>query len=122
MTEFLASGDIRRGAEINRRVTYDAPCHLYHAQRVTAAPQRVLTSIPGLEYIELEGMQDCCGGAGIYNLSEPEMSNQLLSDKINKVKATGADVLVTVRSDNFTGSSGATKTANSCAISEVACR
>ncbi|HEY9430130.1 MAG TPA: heterodisulfide reductase-related iron-sulfur binding cluster [Blastocatellia bacterium] len=95
VTEFLASGDIRRGAEINRRVTYDAPCHLYHAQRVTAAPQRVLTSIPGLEYIELEGMQDCCGGAGVYNLSEPEMSESLLADKIGKAQATEAEVLVT---------------------------
>jgi glycolate oxidase iron-sulfur subunit len=95
VTEFLASGDIRRGAEINRRVTYDAPCHLYHAQRVTAAPQRVLASIPGLEYRQLEGMQDCCGGAGVYNLSEPEMSESLLADKIGKAQATEAEVLVT---------------------------
>ncbi|MGE0131849.1 MAG: heterodisulfide reductase-related iron-sulfur binding cluster [Blastocatellales bacterium] len=95
VTEFLAWGKIRRGAEINRRVTYDAPCHLYHAQRVMTAPQQILASIPGLEYKQLEGMQDCCGGAGIYNLSEPEMSESLLSDKIGKVKATGAEVLVT---------------------------
>jgi glycolate oxidase iron-sulfur subunit len=95
VTEFLASGDIRRGAEVNRRVTYDAPCHLYHAQRVTTAPQRVLASIPGLEYRQLEGMQDCCGGAGIYNLSEPEMSESLLADKIGKARATEAEILVT---------------------------
>ncbi|HEU0178928.1 MAG TPA: heterodisulfide reductase-related iron-sulfur binding cluster [Blastocatellia bacterium] len=95
VTEFLASGDIRRGAEVNRRVTYDAPCHLYHAQRVTTAPQRVLASIPGLEYRQLEGMQDCCGGAGVYNLSEPEMSESLLADKIAKAKATEAEILVT---------------------------
>ncbi len=95
VTEFLARGQIRRGAEINRRVTYDAPCHLYHAQRVMTAPQQILSSIPGLEYRQLEGMQDCCGGAGIYNLSEPEMSESLLADKICKVKATEAEVLVT---------------------------
>jgi glycolate oxidase iron-sulfur subunit len=95
VTEFLASGDIRRGAEINRRVTYDAPCHLYHAQRVTAAPQQVLASIPGLEYRPMEGMQDCCGGAGVYNLSEPEMSESLLADKIGKAQATEAEILVT---------------------------
>src|SRR5262245_47009024 len=95
VTEFLASGDIRRGAEINRRVTYDAPCHLYHAQRVTTAPQQVLASIPGLEYVQLEGMQDCCGGAGVYNLSEPEMSESLLADKIGKAQATEAEILVT---------------------------
>ncbi|QQS46838.1 MAG: 4Fe-4S dicluster domain-containing protein [Acidobacteriota bacterium] len=95
VTEYLAQGEIKTGAPIDRRVTFDAPCHLYHAQRVTSAPQQVLKSIPGIEYTPLEGMQDCCGGAGIYNLSEPEMSERLLADKIGKVKATGADLLVT---------------------------
>ncbi len=95
VTEFLADGEIKAGAELNQTVTYDAPCHLYHAQRVQTAPQKVLQTIPGLEYKQLAGFQDCCGGAGIYNLSEPEMSEALLSDKIHKVKATGADTLVT---------------------------
>lgn len=95
VTEFLAEGEIKPGAPLPEKVTYDAPCHLYHAQRVMTAPQKVLAAIPGLEYKQLEGMQDCCGGAGIYNLSEPEMSNRLLEDKITKVKATGAEVLVT---------------------------
>ncbi len=95
VTEYLANGEIRRGAEVNESVTLDAPCHLYHAQRVMTAPQTVLAAIPGLEYRQLEGMQDCCGGAGIYNLSEPEMSEAILSDKISKVKATGAKVLAT---------------------------
>lgn len=99
VTEFLAplidAGEFKTGAPLEQRVTYDAPCHLYHAQRVQTAPQKLLAAIPGLAFKPLEGMQDCCGGAGIYNLSEPEMSNRLLSDKINKVKATGAEVLVT---------------------------
>ena len=43
----------------------------------------------------MEGMQDCCGGAGVYNLSEPEMSESLLADKIGKAQATEAEVLVT---------------------------
>ncbi len=95
VTEYLAQTEVRRGAPVNERVTYDAPCHLYHAQRVTTAPQQLLQAIPGLDYAPLEGMADCCGGAGIYNLSEPEMSERLLSGKIAKVKATGAQVLVT---------------------------
>lgn len=94
-TEFLAQGPLRRGALLNERVTLDAPCHLYHAQRVMTAPQQVLAAIPGLDFRLLEGMQDCCGGAGIYNLSEPEMSNAVLADKMAKVKATGARVLLT---------------------------
>ena len=99
VTEFLAplidTSEFKIGAPLDQRVTYDAPCHLYHAQRVQTAPQKLLAAIPGLEFKPLEGMQDCCGGAGIYNLSEPEMSNRLLSDKINQVKATNAEVLVT---------------------------
>ena len=95
VSEHLASTGVKRGAEMRTKVTYDAPCHLYHAQRVTNAPQQVLAAIPGLEYVPLEGMQDCCGGAGIYNLTEPEMSERLLSDKIEKVKATRAELLVT---------------------------
>jgi len=95
VSEYLAAGEVRRGASLEMRVTYDAPCHLYHAQRVTAAPQRLLAAIPGLDYTPLDGMQDCCGGAGIYNLSHAEMSESLLGEKIEKVKATGADVLAT---------------------------
>lgn len=95
VTEFLAASEIKAGAPVEQPVTYDAPCHLYHAQRVQTAPQKLLAAIPGLEYRQLEGFQDCCGGAGIYNLSEPAMSQQLLADKIGKVKATGAEVLLT---------------------------
>ncbi len=95
ITEFLAQGGLVQGAPIQKKVTYDAPCHLYHAQRVTNAPQQLLAAIPGLEYKPLEGLQDCCGGAGIYNLSEPEMSGKILSDKMSKVKATEAELLVT---------------------------
>jgi glycolate oxidase iron-sulfur subunit len=95
VTEYLAQRGVRRGASLQERVTYDAPCHLYHAQRVTTAPQQLLQAIPGLDYAPLEGMADCCGGAGIYNLSEPEMSERLLAGKIAKLKATGAQMLVT---------------------------
>ena len=95
VTEVLAGCEIRRGGEINEQVTFDAPCHLFHAQRVQTAPQKVLASIPGLKYRPLEGMQDCCGGAGIYNLSEPEMSAAILSGKIERVRATGAGLLAT---------------------------
>ncbi len=96
VSEYLNKIGVREGAPIEQSVTYDAPCHLYHAQRITSAPQDVLkAAIPKLDFRPLEGMQDCCGGAGIYNLSEPEMSDKILSDKISKVKATSADLLMT---------------------------
>lgn len=95
VSELLASNGIRKGGELKVRVTYDAPCHLYHAQRIQSAPQQMLAAIPGIEYVPLEGMQDCCGGAGIYNLTEPDMSERILNQKMARLKATGADILVT---------------------------
>jgi glycolate oxidase iron-sulfur subunit len=96
ISEFLTSIGPRTGAPLEQKVTYDAPCHLYHAQRITAAPQQLLkTAIPDLKFIPLEGLSDCCGGAGIYNLSEPEMSEKILTDKIARVKATDANLLLT---------------------------
>lgn len=96
VSEYLNSLGVRKGAAIERSVTYDAPCHLYHAQRITSAPQDVLrNAVPDLDLRPLDGFQDCCGGAGIYNLSEPEMSDRILTAKMDKVRATGAELLVT---------------------------
>jgi len=95
VTEFLARRSPVEGAPLPQAVTMDAPCHLFHAQRVTTAPEQVLKAIPGLDYRPLPGSQDCCGGAGIYNLSEPEMSGRILEEKIDQVRGTGASVLAT---------------------------
>ncbi len=54
--------------------TYQDPCHLAHAQRITAPPRRLLAQIPGLEIRELEESSLCCGSAGIYNVTQPEMA------------------------------------------------
>ena len=55
----------------------------------------MLDSIPDLEFRSLEGAERCCGGAGIYNLLEPEMSAQVLDEKLRQIEATGAKVLAT---------------------------
>jgi len=120
VTEYLGETGIIAGAPIKRRVTFDAPCHLYHAQRVTAAPQRLLGLIPGLEYVPLEGMQDCCGGAGTYNLSEPELSGRLLSGKMSKVKDTDAEVLVTANPGcQMQLSAGVTLSGAGCRVAHI---
>ena len=54
ITEFLVSLPLEPPkAAITRKVTYQDPCHLAHAQRVTAAPREVLRCIPGLELVEM---------------------------------------------------------------------
>jgi glycolate oxidase iron-sulfur subunit len=96
ITELLAERGIASPANsIRRRVAYDAPCHLYHAQRVTQAPIEVLKAVPGLELVPLRGSDSCCGGAGIYNLQHPELSGQILADKLAAIRESGADTVAT---------------------------
>jgi glycolate oxidase iron-sulfur subunit len=98
VSEFLIEAGIRRPAgRIERLVAYDAPCHLIHAQRITQAPVDVLRAIPGVTLVPLRGFESCCGGAGIYNLQHPQLSADILSDKIASIRESGAD---TVASSN----------------------
>jgi glycolate oxidase iron-sulfur subunit len=95
VSELLAAAGPRMGAPLTRRVTYDAPCHLQHAQRVTAAPLKVLDAIPGLERVALVDSDQCCGSAGIYNLLEPALSAAVLAPKIAHIELTGATLVAT---------------------------
>jgi glycolate oxidase iron-sulfur subunit len=95
-SEFLIEAGIRQpAAHVERRVTYDAPCHLIHAQRIAQAPMDVLRAIPGITLVPLRGFENCCGGAGIYNLQHPELSADILRDKIASITETGADTVAT---------------------------
>ncbi|HEY1429772.1 MAG TPA: (Fe-S)-binding protein, partial [Candidatus Tumulicola sp.] len=76
-------------------VTYQEPCHLVHAQRVSAAPRRLLRQIPGLQLIEMNESALCCGSAGIYNLTRPAMSAKLRARKSGNITATNAAVVAT---------------------------
>jgi glycolate oxidase iron-sulfur subunit len=94
VSEFLMETGVRPPTgRIERRVAYDAPCHLIHAQRITQAPIEVLRAIPGVTLVPLRGFESCCGGAGIYNLQHPELSGDILTDKIASIKESGADTV-----------------------------
>ena len=87
---------IREGAAIeNPKVTYDASCHLLYAQHAGTAPLKLLQSIPGLNFVPLAGAERCCGGAGVYNLLERELSGGVLADKVSNIKDTGANLVAT---------------------------
>jgi glycolate oxidase iron-sulfur subunit len=94
-SELLAEAGPRPGAAVERTVTYDAPCHLLHAQRVATPPLRVLGAIPGLTLVPLEGSEHCCGSAGIYNLVEPDVSDAVLARKLAHVAETRATLVAT---------------------------
>jgi glycolate oxidase iron-sulfur subunit len=76
-------------------VAYHDACHLAHAQKITAAPRRLLKMIPGLSITEIAEADICCGSAGTYNLEQPEMAGQLGQRKVGHILATGAEAVVT---------------------------
>lgn len=92
----LQTMNIRRGSAIAKnRVTYDTSCHLLYGQHAGEASLKMLEAVPDLNFANLEGAERCCGGAGIYNLLEPEMSGRVLEEKLSQIKRTGATVLAT---------------------------
>jgi glycolate oxidase iron-sulfur subunit len=95
--EWLAQITIRNPKfEIrNQVVTYHESCHLSHGQKVVLQPRELLKAIPGLKLVELPEANWCCGSAGIYNLTQPEMAGQLLERKIAHIKSTGATTVAT---------------------------
>jgi len=77
------------------RVTYQDSCHLKNVMKGGSSPRQLLKSIPQVDYVELQDAGSCCGSAGIYNMTQPVMANQILENKMVKVKHTEAHVLLT---------------------------
>ncbi|NOK64043.1 MAG: 4Fe-4S dicluster domain-containing protein [Chloroflexi bacterium AL-W] len=97
INEFLVSIDFntRDLKPVSMKLTYQEPCHLAHAQRITAQPRKLLKSIPGLQLVEMKESSMCCGSAGVYNITQPEMAGNLGNRKLDNAEASGADVVVT---------------------------
>jgi glycolate oxidase iron-sulfur subunit len=86
----------RNGAAIGlERTTYDTSCHLLHGQHGADASLKMLWAIPELNFALLPGSDVCCGGAGVYNLMEPELSEEVLAEKLKDIEQCGAKVLAT---------------------------
>jgi glycolate oxidase iron-sulfur subunit len=77
------------------RVAYDAPCHLFHAQKVKNEPHEILRSIPGIELVEHHESERCCGSAGIYNVTHYAMSMEVLEGKMREIAKVRPDVIAT---------------------------
>lgn len=95
VSELLATAGPLPGGKVDARVTYDAPCHLLHAQRISAPPLKVLSAIPGVTLLPLADADQCCGAAGIYNLLEPGTSAAVLEPKLLRIAETGAEFVAT---------------------------
>jgi glycolate dehydrogenase iron-sulfur subunit len=97
ITEFLVSTRIfeRLKKPLARRVGYDDPCHLIHGQGIKLEPRKLLKAIPGIQLIEVEGADQCCGSAGIYNITQNELSMEILNRKMEKIQKANIEVLAT---------------------------
>jgi glycolate oxidase iron-sulfur subunit len=96
IAEFLVDlGPLPPKHPIQSKVAYHDACHLCHAQRIREQPRKLLALIPGIELVPLEESEICCGAAGTYNLTQPEMSARLGDRKIEHIKQTGATIVAT---------------------------
>ena len=74
-------------------ITYHESCHLCHGQKITKQPRELLKMIPGVKLVELPESSWCCGSAGVYNITQPEMSMKLLERKMGNIAKTKASVV-----------------------------
>jgi glycolate oxidase iron-sulfur subunit len=94
--EYLASGPLKAPPNrLDLRVAYSEPCHLVHAQRISAPPKALLAAIPGVTLVPFEGQESCCGAAGLYSVTQPEQSQALLDQKMQNLATVKPDVIVT---------------------------
>jgi glycolate oxidase iron-sulfur subunit len=94
--EFLAEVGLPEPTrEVKVRVTYQDPCHLAHAQRITQQPRDLLRALPGVEFVEMPHADICCGSAGIYNILEPAMSARILAEKMDNLLSVEPELVVT---------------------------
>lgn len=76
------------------RVTYHDACHLAHGQGVRHPPRQLIEAVPGVTLVELAEADRCCGSAGVYNVTQPELARQLLERKMDFIEATGAQIVL----------------------------
>jgi glycolate oxidase iron-sulfur subunit len=97
ISEFLATTKLaaRLKVPLKKRVGYDDPCHLIHGQRIKSEPRQLLKAIPGIQFVEVEGADQCCGSAGIYNIVQNELSMAILDAKMEQIRKAGLDILTT---------------------------
>ncbi len=96
VTEFLAEiGIVAPLRRLPLRVTYQDSCHLLHGQKIGEAPRKLIRAVPDVELVEMSYADQCCGSAGVYNVTETSASLELLATKMINARGTGAQAIVT---------------------------
>jgi glycolate oxidase iron-sulfur subunit len=96
VSEFLAElGPTAALRPLPLRVTYQDSCHLVHGQKIREAPRSLISAIPGIELVEMPLADQCCGSAGVYNVTETKASLELLALRMDSVREAKVEVIVT---------------------------
>jgi glycolate oxidase iron-sulfur subunit len=94
ISEFLcALGPIKPTHPLPITAVYHDACHLCHAQQIRKQPRQLLEMIPNLKLLPLNESELCCGAAGSYNLTQPDMAERLGMRKADNLLATGAEAI-----------------------------
>jgi glycolate oxidase iron-sulfur subunit len=94
ISEFLMElGPVKPTHPLKIKATYHDACHLCHGQQIRKQPRQLLEMIPGLELVPLPESELCCGAAGSYNLTQPDMAERLGQRKASNLLSTGADAV-----------------------------
>ncbi len=94
VSELLSMAGPRPGARVELRAAYDPPCHLLHGQGVSEPVHDLFRAVPGLTVVPVPDGGRCCGGAGIYGLTQGELGGEITREKIRCIHDTGADVVL----------------------------
>lgn len=98
ISEWLVEIEFRKPSSIESeevKTTYHEACHLCHGQGISSQPREILAAIPGVEMVELENATNCCGSAGIYNITQPEQAGKLQEEKVACIHQSGASQVAT---------------------------
>jgi glycolate oxidase iron-sulfur subunit len=103
MTELLATEEAMQclwhektgSAEQRQSMSFHDPCHLSRYQNLSSQARQVLRSIPDTKFIEMKQADWCCGGAGAFAFEQPQLSLKILEKKIQNIKSSGADTILT---------------------------
>jgi glycolate oxidase iron-sulfur subunit len=96
VTEFLVEIGLTAPLRpVQLRVTYQDSCHLAHGQKVREAPRKLIHAVPGVEFTEMPLADQCCGSAGVYNVTETKTSLELLALKMDSIRETKSEAIVT---------------------------
>lgn len=92
LVDELAVEDV--GATFQGKVTYHDSCHLFRHLHIAEQPRKLIANIKGVELIEMENSEKCCGFGGACSVKYPDISSAILAEKVNNIIATGADAVV----------------------------